>query len=146
AIVGLAAYGTAKQPPSGQSVPELSHHVTGVAVGATLFATLFGALLVTSEYRRGTFARTALITRRRADILLAKAVVGTALGAVIGLTGVIAAVATGMSIMAQSGLGMVLDRHTWSCAAGTVVAAALGGAWGVALGSLIRNQLAAVGT
>ncbi|MEV0449767.1 hypothetical protein [Streptomyces sp. NPDC050600] len=105
-----------------------------------LFATIAGSLLVTGEYRHRTWTRTYLTSPRRGRVLAAKAVAAFLVGVPIGVLSV-----------TTSTLVATLSAHTPTYTGELVrltvmivVITALAGPWGVALGYVIRNQVATV--
>ena len=113
--------------------------------GAVLFATFAGLLAVTSEFRYGTIRPTLLVQPRRRVVLAAKL-------AAAGITGVLFAVAclalslgAGLAILAARDIDVApTGADLAAIAGGTVVAAALSALLGVAIGTLVRNQVGAV--
>ena len=113
-------------------------------VGLT-FSALAGLLLITSEYRYGTIGPTLLFTPQRSRVVVAKLAAATLTGFAYG------AVATGVA----TGVGslFLLNRMIPSALTagqiallviGGLTGVALRGAFGVALGLIIRNQIAAI--
>ena len=95
------------------------------------------------EFRHGTSVPTFLISPRRRDVVVAKLVTITGLGAVVG------AISFGLAL-AVAGAGAGTQRHPsprrrhpqmW---VGATVATALFGALGVALGAITRNMVIAI--
>ena len=113
--------------------------------GAVLFATFAGLLAVTSEFRYGTIRPTLLVQPRRRAVLAAKL-------AAAGITGVLFAVAclalslgAGLAILAARDIDVApTGADLAAIAGGTVAAAALSALLGVAIGTLVRNQVGAV--
>ncbi|GAA3800572.1 ABC transporter permease subunit [Streptomyces coacervatus] len=111
-----------------------------------LFASLFGAVFVTREYTAGTIGRSVLLSGSRARLFTAKALVGTAMGALSGLLAVALAFATTWGALAASGHSPEITRETWLIAAGILACNVFAGPWGVLLGWIIRHQVGAVVT
>lgn len=119
--------------------------VTTTTGFALLMAALLGVTLATGEYRYGTATLTYLGCPDRTRVLVAKAGAGAVAGAVLGLSGGAAATLSGLAFAAAAGDPVkvgpgALAGHI----AGAAVAAALLGAAGTGLGSLLRSQLGAV--
>jgi ABC-2 type transport system permease protein len=112
---------------------------------AMLFAMVMGVIASSGEFRHSTATLTYLGGPRRSRVLAAKAAAAAVVGTIFGLTG--AVVATGIGLAFTSGAG---EPITLSAATivrddlGAVLGAALLGALGVAVGSLIRSQLTGV--
>ena len=109
------------------------------------FATLAGVLLVTGEFRYGTIRPTLLCEPRRRVVLTAK-LTAAALTAVVFAAACLAlSLGAGLAILAIRDVDLALTgAEMLLLVAGTVVASALGGALGVSVGALIRNQVGAI--
>lgn len=106
---------------------------------------LLGALATTSEFRNQTLTPTFLATPRRATVLGAKLVALAAMGALYGLAALIGSVGVGAAILAGLGGDPMLDSgDTWLLFARVLVAMSLWAVIGVALGALVRSQVAAI--
>ncbi|MEU8776212.1 ABC transporter permease [Streptomyces sp. NPDC048606] len=121
-----------------------SHQVVNLAAAATLFASLFGALLVTSEFKSGSIGRSVLYAPGRGAVVGAKLLVAGGVGLVYGLVSVLCALGVGAAAFASKDVSLVLDGRTWQLAAVVVGVCALAGSWGAAIGFVVRNQLVAV--
>jgi ABC-2 type transport system permease protein len=114
-------------------------------VFALIFAAVFGVTVSSGEFRHATATQTYLATPRRGRVLAAKTAAGALGGAVFGLVGYVIALGVGLGFVAARGYHVAVGDATLArYGIGHVVAAALLAAVGVALGSLIRSQLAAV--
>jgi ABC-2 type transport system permease protein len=114
----------------------------GVAV---IFAALAGVLLVCSEFRYGTIRPTFLFTPRRSTVLSGKLAAGLLTGLVFGVAGFGLALGIGSLILSARGIPSVLSGGELTLLAlGGVAGTALCGAFGVGLGAILRNQVAAV--
>ncbi|GHC51257.1 ABC transporter permease [Streptomyces cinnamoneus] len=111
-----------------------------------LFASLFGAIFVVREYTAGTIGRSVLLSGTRTRLFAAKALVGTAMGALSGLLAVALAFAATYGALASNGHNPEITRETWLIAAGIFVCNVLAGPWGVLFGWIIRHQVGAVTT
>jgi ABC-2 type transport system permease protein len=112
---------------------------------ALIFSSLAGVLLITSEYRYGTIRPTFLFTPRRSTVLSAKLIAGLLTGLVFGAAGVGLALGIGSLILSARGIPSALDGGEIALLAGGGLAGiALRGAFGVGLGAIVRNQVAAV--
>jgi ABC-2 type transport system permease protein len=118
-----------------------------VATGgiALIFSALAGVLLITSEYRHGTIHPTLLFTPRRSRVLSAKLAAGLLAGLVFGLAGVGLAFGIGSLILSARRIPSALtDGDIGLLVLGGLAGIALRGAFGVALGAIVRNQVSAV--
>jgi ABC-2 type transport system permease protein len=112
---------------------------------ALIFSGLAGVLLITSEYRYGTIRPTFLFTPRRSNVLFAKLTTGLLTGLVFGAAAVGLSLGLGLLILSARGIASSLDRGDIALLAGGGLAGiALRGAFGVGLGAIVRNQVAAV--
>jgi ABC-2 type transport system permease protein len=106
---------------------------------------LVGILIAAGEYRHGTAADTFLTTPRRHRVVLAKLAVTAAAGLGVGLVTGAAGVATATTVFRLAGDTFPIgDGEVWLIVAGTLAYTSLFAVLGVALGTLIRNQVLAV--
>jgi ABC-2 type transport system permease protein len=112
---------------------------------ALLMAAILGATVSSGEFRHSTATLTYLASPSRGRVLTAKMAAGTVVGAVFGLVGYLIALGVGLGFAASRGYHVPVGDATLArFGIGHLVAAALLAAIGVALGSLIRSQLAVV--
>lgn len=117
---------------------------TGASAAAPLAAVL-GAIGLTVEYRHRTATTTFLATPHRGRVVVAKLVTYTVVGAAFGLLCLAAVIALAVPWLASQDIDLVLT-HSGAPGAlvGVAASVALFGLLGVALGALIRDQVAAV--
>jgi ABC-2 type transport system permease protein len=141
---GLADGAQQGAPPIDLSDLHLVVYSSASAIGY-VFPVLLGTLSATSEFRHQTLTPTFLAEPRRARVLLAK-VLSTALtGALFGVVALAASIGAGAVVLAATGGDPRLDDvDTWVLSARVVLAMALWAVIGVALGTLVRNQVAAL--
>jgi ABC-type transport system involved in multi-copper enzyme maturation permease subunit len=109
---------------------------------AVLFASLLGALSITSEIRHGTIRPTFLVTPTRGRVVAAKILVSALVGAGFGLVASALAAGVGTATFRARGIDVQLDGGDYALLiAGGVVAAALWAAIGVGLGAIVRDQV-----
>ncbi|MCX5195992.1 ABC transporter permease [Streptomyces sp. NBC_00249] len=123
---------------------DASHRVVNLAASATLFASLFGALLVTGEFKSGSIGRSVLYAPGRGAVVGAKLLVAGVSGLLFGVVSVLGSLAVGAAAFASKDTALVLDGRTWQLAAAVVGVCGLAGPWGAAIGFVVRNQLVAV--
>lgn len=112
---------------------------------ALIFSGLAGVLLITSEYRYGTIHPTFVFNPRRWTVLSAKLTAGLLTGLVFGVAGVGLAFGVGSLILSARGIPQALNGGEIALLVlGGIAGIALRGAFGVGLGAIIRNQVAAV--
>jgi ABC-2 type transport system permease protein len=119
--------------------------VRGVADLAAPVALLLGILATAGEYRHGTIVPTLLVTPRRGRLLAAKLGFQAALGAAIGLAGsVVALVAGAAYLQSEDAVAQAAGGDIALAVVGVTVVAAVYGALGASIGTLVRNQTGAV--
>ena len=111
---------------------------------ALLLALVFGATVVTSEFRHRTATATYLASPRRNRVLAAKAVAAGGFGLLFGLVCSVIATAIGAGFIAARGLDFAVSAATMAqYIGGATLASAILAVAGVGLGSLIRDQILA---
>lgn len=114
-------------------------------IGAnTALVLVVGVLVVTTEFRHGTIGHTLQLTPSRTRVLTAKLAAGGIYGALFYLAAV--ALVTGLLLIATVGQGVTLERGAMigTALAGNLVAMTLTATLGVAIGALVRSQVAAI--
>jgi ABC-type transport system involved in multi-copper enzyme maturation permease subunit len=150
AAVAMAAFGALSEGLSGASdllarreeQRMLFGQVTSVAV---FFATLAGLLAVTSEFRYGTIRWTLTFEPRRHVVLGAKLLAAALVALGFAACCVAVALGGGIAISAARDVDPALTAgDTLVLVLGPFAASALSAMIGVALGTLIRNQVGAI--
>ena len=119
--------------------------VLSVTGTGALLVLIVGILISAGEYRHGTAADTYLTTPRRHRVATAKLAIGAAIGLAVGIITSVACVAVAALLYRIEGSTFPFgDGEVWFTLAGTVGYSALFAVLGVALGTLIRNQVLAV--
>jgi ABC-2 type transport system permease protein len=122
-----------------------ARQVLALAGPVQTVALLLGVLAVTTEYRHGTIVPALLITPGRLRVLIAKLIVLTAVGAVLGLLVFGAGAAIALPVLAARHVPSGLDGAGLAgLIAGGAVATALFAVLGVGFGAVVRNQAGAV--
>ncbi|MFV0319719.1 MAG: ABC transporter permease [Microbacterium sp.] len=110
-----------------------------------VFPLLIGTLMVTTEFRHKTLTPTFLATPRRGTVLWAKVIIGIVVGALFAVLSLIATVGPGAAFLAgfgiETGLG---SSDTWAMFGRIGLALILWTIVGLGVGSLVRNQVAAI--
>ena len=119
------------------------HQVLSVSAGSSMVMLACGISMMAGEFRHGTSTPTFLITPRRRDVVLAKLVTVTGMGAVVGAVTFGCALATAIPSLSHEGVHH-LAGDTLQMWIGAVLATALYGALGVALGAITRNTVVAI--
>ena len=113
--------------------------------GSYIFAMILGITGMTGEYRYQTITPTFLATPRRARVVLGKMAAHLVVGIGYGLVCVLFALLVGGVVIVARGypIGYGADR-LWSSILLAVLAVGLWTMLGIGIGTLIRNQVAAV--
>ena len=123
--------------------PNLERDLIGVASSALLFALILGILVITWEYRHGTISQTFLATPGRERIIGAKAVVAALAGAALTIPALLL-----MLTIAEIWVGWREGFHFGGeelrLIARLLLAAAIVGVLGLAIGAATGRQLGAV--
>lgn len=110
-----------------------------------VFPLLIGTLMVTTEFRHKTLTPTFLATPRRGRVLTAKVVVGIILGVLYAAFAVISTVGPAAGLLAGFGIDAQLGKvDTWAMLGRIVIAFVLWVLVGIGVGTLVRNQVAAI--
>ncbi len=142
---GQATTGTSNRPVT-LTAEEIVRAVYTVSVSiGYVFPVIVGALVVTAEYRHRTLTPTLLADPSRDRMVTAKLVTGLGVGLVFGLLGTIVSTAAGAGVLALLHKPTGLDAAaTWRTLGLSVVALGVWALVGVALGTVITNQVAAI--
>ncbi|GAA1092578.1 ABC transporter permease [Nocardiopsis metallicus] len=144
-----ASYGFSAEVENGSALPaEATATVTESVIRAWmmmhLFASILGAVMITREYNSGTISRSVLLSGGRNRLFAAKAIVGTGAGVVLGAATAGVALASPFLFMPLNGMTPEMTTAAYQTALGVFAVTALAAPFGVFLGLLIRNQVAAV--
>ncbi len=144
AAVGVPKTGVASAPVA-LGDPSLLAVTVGSSFGVPeVLIVLLGGLAFTSEFRYGTVTSTYLGEPRRARILLAKWVSLVMISGVATVGTLLVAVAVSVTLIHHRHGDITVGAQFWQMAVAAFVLMAAYGVIGVALGALIRNQVAAV--
>lgn len=154
AISALAAAATAGISPAPGEPPtpslDTAEAVRSVYAGALfggtyIFAMILGITGMTGEYRYQTVTSTFLVAPRRSRVVTAKMLAHLLAGLVFAAAGLVAALLAGGVTIAVRGedLGLGAER-LWSSVALAALAVALWTLLGIGIGTLVRNQVAAI--
>ena len=114
---------------------------------ASAFAALLGVMAITGEFRHGTIRPTLLVAPSRSRVLAAKFVASTLAGIVLGIVGIGLSFGLGELVLQTRHVALQLDGGQIALVvAGGIGASALWGAFGVAFGAAVRNQVGAIVT
>jgi ABC-2 type transport system permease protein len=121
--------------------------VDEVATGTGLLLTLvlvLGVLITTAEFRHGTASSTFLVSPKRYPAVVAKLVAALAFGTLAGLAFTAVNAGLALPLLASREGNLPPAGDLVSVYAGVTVSMALICAFGVAIGAIVRNQVAAI--
>jgi ABC-type transport system involved in multi-copper enzyme maturation permease subunit len=119
-------------------------YTSGQSAG-TLLVMLLGALMMTNEYHHQTATPTFLATPRRQNVIVSKLLTALLLGAAYAFVATIISVIVGALWLGANGYDTHLgDPAVLSALLLNLLAFGIWAIFGVGLGSLIKNQIAAV--
>ena len=134
---------TSKKPAALLGSAVSIHHVLSIAPLTSMVMMAVGIAMVGGEYRHGTSIPTFLITPRRRNVIIAKLITATVLGAVIGAITFGLSLAAAIPSLSSKGVHHLAGDTTqmWlGCAAATALYAALG----IAIGAVTRSTVVAI--
>jgi ABC-2 type transport system permease protein len=115
------------------------------AISSYIFAIILGILIMSGEFRHGTAVATFLASPKRSRVLIVKLVVASFAGALFQVMSAGLAVAAGFyTLTFFEDVASPSDSVFVNLAVASVLSGAVLGLVGVAIGSLIRNQLIAI--
>jgi hypothetical protein len=140
---GLAAQGGDRVLAGQGDAAGLTRELVRNNFALLLFSALFGAVLVTREYSVGSISRSTLLGGR-SRVLTAKLAAGSVWGLLFGVIGIVLAAGSTWLLLTTRGIRPDWTSQTWSILVGVFAVTVLAAPWGVLLGWIIRNQVAAV--
>jgi hypothetical protein len=144
-IVAIAAVAVViDQSPSELAGADDQAGFFGTAVTGIIFVLLLGVMLMSGEFRHGTITQTFLITPNRWKVLAAKLVAGGLLGFAFGAVAELFALVLAVPLLELKGVDIAFGDEATSLVIGTILTTTICGMLGVALGSVIRNQVVAI--
>lgn len=124
--------------------PELLARAVASASGGNVVVLVLGILALTQEFRFGTATPSFLVTPRRSAVLVAKLLAIALTGLVFAVVSTVFALAVSWVTIELRGDALVVDRTVVEVVLGVGLVLVLYGPIGVAVGALVRNQIAAV--
>jgi ABC-type transport system involved in multi-copper enzyme maturation permease subunit len=109
----------------------------------TLFAALFGAILVGREFDSRVISRAVLLSGTRERLLTAKILVVVGSGIAFGLLAVVGAVVSAVLMPSWTGGETLWTAEATATTVGVFVSTVLAAAWGGAIALVVRHQLGA---
>ncbi len=119
------------------------HHVLSSSALTSMVMLAVGIAMAANEYRHNTSIPTFLVTPRRRDVVAAKLITATEIGALFGGVAFGCSLAAAIPMFASKGVHH-LAGDSVQMLLGAIVATALYGALGVALGSVTRSVVGAI--
>jgi ABC-2 type transport system permease protein len=119
--------------------------VVSIAAVSALISLILGIVASAGEFAHGTIGQTFLVVPARERVAAAKLIAGALAGAVLAVVACV--FAWGFAALLLSARSVTLHLGSGSTvrvALGTILAAALTGAFGIGLGALLRRQTAAI--
>lgn len=130
--------------PPLNTVEGLTRVITVTRFGL-LFATVLGVIVSSGEFRHGTATPTYLAAPYRTRVMIAKILAASCVGLLFGAAAAGVATGVGLAFVAAKGYAVAVSGATMlRYAAGSAIASALFAAIGVAIGSLVRQQVAGI--
>ncbi|WP_424532234.1 ABC transporter permease [Sphaerisporangium viridialbum] len=145
--IGLVALSVLSGGPGAPALtePDGVRNLFSQAGSGLVFAFVIGTLMITGEYRFQTITYTFLVTPRRERVIAAKLMTCAVVGLLFGLAGIVLAFAVGIPALLIKGASLsLIGGDVARVCAGVAAAMALYTILGLALGSLLRNQVAAI--
>lgn len=134
------------EPERAGDVVEVTNLYTDTVYLAWVFPPLVGVLFMTGEFRMGTAVHTFLQTPRRGSVVAAKMLASVVGGAAVALSSLAGAFLTAAVITQVAGDPVMPDMdRVLGALVGLVGTGAVVAPMGVAVGTLVRSQLAALG-
>lgn len=150
-VGGVLAFSIAFAPESDASGPAVTGPDAAAGVYGLInaigyvFPLVIGSLMMTTEFRYQTITQSLLVEPRRSVLLGGKLLLAVPLGLLYGLVGMAALVGVSAPLLALGGDGAYLtDPDVIAVVLLGVVVTALWCAIGVAFGSVLSNQVAAI--
>ena len=107
---------------------------------------IIGILIMAGEFRHGTVTSTFLVSPKRGRVVGAKIVASALVGTGIAIAAAVLTLAVSVPWLASKHIHRhILSHNVGVVLLGGIAATAIYAAVGVGVGSLIRNQMAAVG-
>lgn len=112
--------------------------------GGTLFAAILGVVMMTAEYRYQTITTTFLVTPRRTRVVVAKLAATVVVGVLLALAVLVLSGAVVLVTVLASGGDLAFTGTIARIVVGVLAVLALYTLFGLGLGALVRNQVAAI--
>lgn len=127
------------------SDPEAIRSVLSGALSGKQLAIIIGILIITTEFRHMTVTPTFLSAPRRSLVVVAKLIVGVAVGIAFAIAALIGTLVT--AYICYGAVGQTYDLGVpgvWQAVGGTFLVITVYCLIGIGVGTLIKNQIAAI--
>ncbi len=124
--------------------PQLLARAVASASGGDVALLILGILTLTQEFRFGTATPSFLVAPKRDRVLIAKLVAVSLAGLLFAVVCIVFAVALSSAVISARGGPLVWNRQVVEVLLGVLLVVTLYGPLGIAVGALVRNQIAAV--
>ena len=147
-LVGIAVAGDTGSNPDARGELDFQVGLVESAGFGAVLAIILGITIVTTEFRHGTVTPTFLAEPGRERVLASKTLAGSLVALLFGLLALLVVAAVALPWLSITGDEIhLLDGEVGTRAAQTLLSMVLWGLMGVAIGSVVHSQVAAlVGT
>jgi ABC-2 type transport system permease protein len=114
------------------------------SINLSLFAVVLGIRGFTDEFRHGLIVPTLLVTPSRVQVVAAKTIVIAAAGAALAVLAQVVMLAVAIVLLQGRGVEPTMETADLAAIGGLMAASALWAMIGVAVGAIVRHQVAAV--
>jgi ABC-2 type transport system permease protein len=114
------------------------------SINLSLFAVVLGIRRFTDEFRHGLIVPTLLATPSRVRVVAAKTILVAAAGAALAGVAQVVMLAVAIVLLQGKGVEPTLETADLTAMGGLIAASALWATIGVAVGAIVRHQVAAV--
>ena len=147
-LVGIAVAGDTGSNPDARGELAFQVGLVEAAGFGAVLAIILGITIVTTEFRHGTVTPTFLAEPGRERVLVSKTIAGSIIALLFGLLALLVVAAVALPWLSITGDEIhLLDGEVGTRAAQTLLSMVLWGLMGLAIGSVVHSQVAAlVGT
>ena len=124
--------------------PELLSFAVASASAGDVVVLVLGVLALSHEFRFGTATSTFLVTPKRGHVVGAKLIAVSLVGLAFALVSMVVAVPLSVWLIGLRGGTVTWDRHVGEALAAAALVMVMYGPLGIAIGALVRNQVAAI--
>jgi ABC-2 type transport system permease protein len=146
AVAALGAFSTIMSGQPAELDRPLHEHTFFLlaSINLSLFAVVLGIRGFTDEFRHGLIVPTVLVTPSRVRVVAAKTILVAAAGAALAGVAQVVMLAVAIVLLQGKGVEPTLETADLTAMGGLIAASALWATIGVAVGAIVRQQVAAV--